>query len=763
MSGDRSRSLGETEKPANDHAGTARIAAALFIMAFGYALLSVCLFKVVSLVFTGTAFFVFYVSVGMPAGGWLAWRRKDRGTAFFRRTIFALIPAAALMPAMAWLSSLSPDFSGEAYLNAGVPLTRIWALLAYQTAITFPFFALWGAAEFNGFGVAMGNGRLRRLFYILFVWALVAAMAFGQWSMPRWGWLRTVAVVPAAALVALDILRAGKYPVWKRLTFYAASSAAFLLIGPAEKSFQIAAMPTGYLHPSDAIRGMHPLMGSPLERQSPVVIERQEWGRFCHFTAISTADNLWGYYDGVLHWWVGSELRRGDRVSVDGQALAMLPKGADVCLIGCGGGKQVQMALAAGARRVVAVEVVPEAIRFLKNEGSRFNNGAYLDPRVETVVGDGRKYLEGVSDKFDLIMLPYTESCVAAFKGMFEPGESLHTVEAMRIIVRRLKPGGVAAVIKGIDINKRLYDLFARTMREAGMGVEGWHRGVYESEPWKWEAFLLIGCVGEPAFQIGPEGAAALSGERFIRETGVGAGPGPVLRDNSPWIMAVFGNILNKRSLGLHIGLIVLLGLTGGAAVIITSTLRGSSGGSGNAAWKMPLILVSAGMAVGANFVCVENAVILWLVRNMFNPLQAFFVGSALFLLVWGAGSFVLRSWKIAVLCGAGGAFALVIIATRWQGNGAAFCLAALALGGGVFFPLLAIRFERRLLDLFISDAIGAVIGGMASIWLPLAYGIESLFMTVPVVWLVALLLVVLAISRRRIEPVLDSGAGGRE
>ncbi|HOX38949.1 MAG TPA: hypothetical protein PL033_13240 [Candidatus Brocadiia bacterium] len=748
--------------------GPVRTAAALFLMAFGYALLSVCLFRVVSLVFTGTAFFVFYFAVGMPVGGWFARKRRERSGEFLSLTILALVPVSAGLPLLAWLNAQAPDYYEIAYLTGRVPVSRFWALLLYQTAVTFPFFALWGAAEFIGFEAAMRQGRLRRGFYLIFVWALVAAMAFGQWSVPRWGWLTTVAVVPVIGLLARDILAIRAVPAMRRIGGYVVAFAVFAVVGSAEIPFQSAILPKGFNRPSDPIRnGRHPLLGVPLQTAEPAGIEHMEWGKFCHFATLSCAGELYGYYDGVVIWWVAPRLTRTYRISVEAQTFGMLPPGCDICLIGAGGGKQIKMALETNPRRVVAIEVVPEVVEYFRNEGAQFNGGAYLDPRVEVVVGDGRRYLERTSEKFDLIMLPNTESYVAAFRGVFDPGESLHTVESMRLIRERLKSGGVAAVVKGIDVNKRLYDIYARTMRRAGMGVEGWHREKYESEIWRWEAFVLLGWSGEPRFRITDAGARVLSGERFSTHPDVGMGDGPFLADDSPWIMAVFGNIFEKRTLQLSLGILGILGITGCAALAASAARKKSEGAASGERNGTAILLVVAGIAVGANFVCLENAVILWLVRNMYNPLEAFFVGSAIFLLAWGAASLALKWWKIAALAGAAGAFGLAIVAARWNGGTSALCLCALSFAGGIFFPLLAIAFQRRLLDLFVADAFGAVLGGLVAIWLPLIHGADSLFLAVPLVWLLALLMTGLAVSQsgisgkrrqRHAEKVVASG-----
>lgn len=74
-------------------------------MAFGYALLSVCLFRILAFSASSTAFFVLYVGAGMPVGACLAQRlRVDRAAAlgFSIRALWGLL---LLVPLAGWLAT----------------------------------------------------------------------------------------------------------------------------------------------------------------------------------------------------------------------------------------------------------------------------------------------------------------------------------------------------------------------------------------------------------------------------------------------------------------------------------------------------------------------------------------------------------------------------------------------------------------------------------------------------------------------------------
>ena len=78
-----------------------------------------------------------------------------------------------------------------------------------------------------------------------------------------------------------------------------------------------------------------------------------------------------------------------------------------VLVIGAGSGTDVALALDRGSERVVAVEIDP-AIAEL---GRRYHpNHPYDDPRVTTIVEDGRAYLARTNEKFDLVIFALTDS-----------------------------------------------------------------------------------------------------------------------------------------------------------------------------------------------------------------------------------------------------------------------------------------------------------------------------------------------------------------
>ena len=101
--------------------------------------------------------------------------------------------------------------------------------------------------------------------------------------------------------------------------------------------------------------------------------------------------------------WYGLPYRERRRTS--------LPPPRAVLVLGAGTGNDVAMALASGAERVTAVEIDP-AIHALGAD--HHPDKPYADPRVTTVIGDGRRFLFDTGESYDLIVFALVDSLVKA-------------------------------------------------------------------------------------------------------------------------------------------------------------------------------------------------------------------------------------------------------------------------------------------------------------------------------------------------------------
>jgi hypothetical protein len=116
----------------------------------------------------------------------------------------------------------------------------------------------------------------------------------------------------------------------------------------------------------------------------------------------------------------------------------------DVLVVGAGSGSDVAIALTHGAERVDAVDIDPRIVEI----GVESNpDGAYRDPAVSRHINDGRAFLEGTSQKYDLILfaLPDSLSLVSG-ASQIRLESFLFTEEAIRLAREHLTDDGVFAM-----------------------------------------------------------------------------------------------------------------------------------------------------------------------------------------------------------------------------------------------------------------------------------------------------------------------------
>ena len=115
--------------------------------------------------------------------------------------------------------------------------------------------------------------------------------------------------------------------------------------------------------------------------------------------------------------------------------LILHPDPRRVALVGVATGMTACAALDFPVERVAAVELLPGVADVLPLFGD-WNRNVATDPRVEIVVEDGRNFLAGTSESFDVII-----------GDLFVPWHAgtgdLYSVEHFSIVRRRLAPGGI--------------------------------------------------------------------------------------------------------------------------------------------------------------------------------------------------------------------------------------------------------------------------------------------------------------------------------
>jgi spermidine synthase len=128
----------------------------------------------------------------------------------------------------------------------------------------------------------------------------------------------------------------------------------------------------------------------------------------------------------------------GDREIRQGRLPLMLhPNPRRVAFIGAATGITTSAVLDFPVERVAAIELVPGVVDALP-QFQQWNGAFFDDPRVQLIVDDGRNYLLGTRDEFDVIV-----------SDLFVPWHAgtgdLYTVEHFRLARQRLAPRGIFA------------------------------------------------------------------------------------------------------------------------------------------------------------------------------------------------------------------------------------------------------------------------------------------------------------------------------
>jgi hypothetical protein len=131
-----------------------------------------------------------------------------------------------------------------------------------------------------------------------------------------------------------------------------------------------------------------------------------------------------------------------------------LRPGAKALIIGPGGGYDVSRALASGSKDITAVEINPIiAETVMKNVMVRENHGIYLRPEVHLHVEDGRSFVRGSTDKYQVLQATLVDTWASTAAGAFALSENnLYTSDAFYDYLSHLTDDGVLAFTRwGFD------------------------------------------------------------------------------------------------------------------------------------------------------------------------------------------------------------------------------------------------------------------------------------------------------------------------
>jgi spermidine synthase len=179
----------------------------------------------------------------------------------------------------------------------------------------------------------------------------------------------------------------------------------------------------------------------------------------------------------------------GSRTYEETQAdipLVIHPRPRSAFFLGMGTGITAGASLLHPLEEVTTVELIPEVAEAARRYFGKYTNGLFSDPRSTVVIADGRNYLLGRSQRYDVIV-----------SDLFIPWQagagSLYTREHFEIARARLNPGGVFAQwLPLYQLSQADFAVIARTMLEVFPQVTMWRGDFLAERP-------IVALVGQEA------------------------------------------------------------------------------------------------------------------------------------------------------------------------------------------------------------------------------------------------------------------------
>jgi hypothetical protein len=171
----------------------------------------------------------------------------------------------------------------------------------------------------------------------------------------------------------------------------------------------------------------------------------------------------------------GSAEARALAANLPGALAYQLRPGSEVLVIEAGTGSEVLMALAAGAKRVTAVEENKLIIDLLRGQYRGFSHELYDRPDVKVVNQSGRVFArqQDPPGRFDVVVVALTDPHRPVTSGAYSLTEDyLYTVEALEDYLALLKPDGLLVATRWLQTppseSGRLFAALASALRATG-------------------------------------------------------------------------------------------------------------------------------------------------------------------------------------------------------------------------------------------------------------------------------------------------------
>lgn len=369
--------------------------------------------------------------------------------------------------------------------------------------------------------------------------------------------------------------------------------------------------------------------------------------------------------------------------SMPGLVNFLRPKG-EFAIIGPGGGRDVVRAVANGSPRVVGIEINPTIVNnIMRDRYAEYSHHLYDMPGVEIHVSDGRSFIRGSHDKFDVVQMTLVDTWASTAAGAFALSENnLYTVEAFEEYFQHLRPDGMIAVtrweFKEPREALRVVSVAMDALHRLGVANPSRNLMVVSEGPLdrgrralvlaKRSAFneeelalaskyiqtypIMVGQYLPGGSQDNPFSRLIASNDPFAFAKQYKFNVTPVY-DNAPFFFFTLklDQLLN-RSVDQGIDWSVNLGLAVLAIVLLLSVLAvvgflivPLALGAGRRQQRlMPLIYF---VAIGLGYILVEITFIQRFVLFLGHPTYALTVVVFLLMLSSGAGSFLSRGWLV--------------------------------------------------------------------------------------------------------------------
>lgn len=148
---------------------------------------------------------------------------------------------------------------------------------------------------------------------------------------------------------------------------------------------------------------------------------------------------------------------------------------ADVLVIGTGGGRDLLSALVFDQRSVLGIEINEAILDALNKKFGDFSGHLDRHPKIRFINDEARSVIARSKEKFDLIQVSLIDTSAATAAGAFVFTEnSLYTVEAWKLFLAHLKPGGIVSFSRWyyLDLSGEIYRLTAvarQALEESGI------------------------------------------------------------------------------------------------------------------------------------------------------------------------------------------------------------------------------------------------------------------------------------------------------